>query len=307
MSDGALAPRGQAWPPLPHLLALSEPLLDLFVHPRRLACFSTEPALETQTDQPHPPRPDCADAGRITTRDAAAYAEQQSVQDHWRAGRRLSFKSKEPSASGDERAAFYRSLHTPELMTSSLQKAIELVTTTATEHDKARKINGACDDADGCKSTARKWLAKFKAGENILMDQSRSGCPQEASLIWLAASLAFSSMCHSGMNEAQGDKQKETIRSKCTTYLNRYEQIKKFLKEGKDKKPVKEGGKDSKDSDSDEDTDKKKLQDKLSGAIVMEKPNVKWSDIAGLETAKEALKEAVILPIKFPQLFTGIE
>ncbi|KIH52068.1 hypothetical protein ANCDUO_17837, partial [Ancylostoma duodenale] len=39
--------------------------------------------------------------------------------------------------------------------------------------------------------------------------------------------------------EAQGDKQKETIRAKCTTYLNRYEQIKKFLKEGKDKKPVK--------------------------------------------------------------------
>lgn len=37
----------------------------------------------------------------------------------------------------------------------------------------------------------------------------------------------------------------------------------------------------------------------------MEKPNVKWSDIAGLEAAKEALKEAVILPIKFPHLFTG--
>ncbi|KAK6022004.1 hypothetical protein OSTOST_12311 [Ostertagia ostertagi] len=49
----------------------------------------------------------------------------------------------------------------------------------------------------------------------------------------------------------------------------------------------------------------KKFPDKLSGAIVMEKPNIKWSDIAGLETAKEALKEAVILPIKFPQLFTG--
>uniref|UniRef100_A0A158P604 AAA domain-containing protein n=1 Tax=Angiostrongylus cantonensis TaxID=6313 RepID=A0A158P604_ANGCA len=112
---------------------------------------------------------------------------------------------------------------------------------------------------------------------------------------------AISYFIHAIKYEAQGDKQKETIRSKCTTYLNRYEQIKKFLKEGKDKKPMK----DSKDSDSDEDTDKKKLQDKLSGAIVMEKPNVKWSDIAGLETAKEALKEAVILPIKFPQLFTG--
>lgn len=32
---------------------------------------------------------------------------------------------------------------------------------------------------------------------------------------------------------------------------------------------------------------------------------MKWSDVAGLEQAKEALKEAVILPIKFPQLFTG--
>ncbi len=42
------------------------------------------------------------------------------------------------------------------------------------------------------------------------------------------------------------------------------------------------------------------------GAIVMEKPNIKWDDVAGLEGAKEALKEAVILPIKFPHLFTGM-
>lgn len=44
-----------------------------------------------------------------------------------------------------------------------------------------------------------------------------------------------------------------------------------------------------------------------TGAIVMEKPNIKWNDVAGLEGAKEALKEAVILPIKFPHLFTGTE
>ena len=60
------------------------------------------------------------------------------------------------------------------------------------------------------------------------------------------------------------------------------------------------------DSDSDsDDPEKKKLQGKLEGAIVVEKPHVKWSDVAGLEGAKEALKEAVILPIKFPHLFTG--
>jgi len=41
------------------------------------------------------------------------------------------------------------------------------------------------------------------------------------------------------------------------------------------------------------------------GAIVMEKPNVKWDSIAGLDAAKEALKEAVIAPIKLPQLFKG--
>ena len=54
------------------------------------------------------------------------------------------------------------------------------------------------------------------------------------------------------------------------------------------------------DPDADE---KDKLQGALSSAIVTEKPNVKWSDVSGLEAAKEGLKEAVILPIKFPKLF----
>jgi vacuolar protein-sorting-associated protein 4 len=57
--------------------------------------------------------------------------------------------------------------------------------------------------------------------------------------------------------------------------------------------------------DDEKEEEKKKFKDALSGAIVREKPNVKWDDVAGLHAAKEALKEAVILPIKFPQLFTG--
>lgn len=42
------------------------------------------------------------------------------------------------------------------------------------------------------------------------------------------------------------------------------------------------------------------MENSLSEAIVREKPNVKWEDIAGLNAAKQGLQEAVILPIKFP-------
>ncbi|CAD8150837.1 unnamed protein product [Paramecium octaurelia] len=47
------------------------------------------------------------------------------------------------------------------------------------------------------------------------------------------------------------------------------------------------------------------LRNNLSTAIVTEKPNVKWDDVAGLEKAKEALKEAIITPLRFPELFQG--
>jgi len=117
---------------------------------------------------------------------------------------------------------------------------------------------------------------------------------------------------HAIKYEAQGERAKDSIRTKCLQYLDRAEKLKEYLKKGKSKKPVKAGETNSKnddkksDSDSDsDDPEKKKLQAKLEGAIVMEKPCVKWSDVAGLEGAKEALKEAVILPIRFPHLFTG--
>uniref|UniRef100_A0A8C2K6H5 vesicle-fusing ATPase n=1 Tax=Cyprinus carpio TaxID=7962 RepID=A0A8C2K6H5_CYPCA len=96
--------------------------------------------------------------------------------------------------------------------------------------------------------------------------------------------------------EAQGDKAKQSIRAKCAEYLDRAEKLKEYLKK-KEKAPAKPV-KESQSSD-------KGWVLLISGAIVMEKPNIKWNDVAGLEGAKEALKEAVILPIKFPHLFTG--
>jgi len=43
----------------------------------------------------------------------------------------------------------------------------------------------------------------------------------------------------------------------------------------------------------------------LEGAIMTENPGVSWDDVAGLEDAKAALHEAVVLPVKFPSLFVG--
>uniref|UniRef100_A0A8C9Z4N2 vesicle-fusing ATPase n=1 Tax=Sander lucioperca TaxID=283035 RepID=A0A8C9Z4N2_SANLU len=113
---------------------------------------------------------------------------------------------------------------------------------------------------------------------------------------------------HAIKYEAHSDKAKESIRAKCMQYLDRAEKLKDYLKnkDKQGKKPVKEAQSNDNDSDSEgENPEKKKLQEQLMGAIVMEKPNVRWNDVAGLEGAKEALKEAVILPIKFPHLFTG--
>ncbi|PWA25433.1 hypothetical protein CCH79_00005329 [Gambusia affinis] len=130
---------------------------------------------------------------------------------------------------------------------------------------------------------------------------------EEALRLYQAAVQYF---LHVVKYEAQGDKAKQSIRAKCAEYLDRAEKLKEYLKK-KEKappaKPVKESQSDDKGNESDEgdDPEKKKFQNQLSGAIVMEKPNIKWDDVAGLEGAKEALKEAVILPIKFPHLFTG--
>lgn len=45
---------------------------------------------------------------------------------------------------------------------------------------------------------------------------------------------------------------------------------------------------------------------KILDAVVSEKPNVKWEDIGGLEGAKTALKDAVIMPIQFPNFFNDV-
>jgi vacuolar protein-sorting-associated protein 4 len=108
-------------------------------------------------------------------------------------------------------------------------------------------------------------------------------------------------------------KSKDMIRGKAGEYMERAEKLKKHIEEQESnkRKPAAMGNNGTasngggKSDGGDDDAESKKLRGALAGAILTEKPNIKWEDVAGLEAAKEALKEAVILPIKFPHLFTG--
>ena len=51
--------------------------------------------------------------------------------------------------------------------------------------------------------------------------------------------------------------------------------------------------------------EEQEIIDSISGTILTESPDVKWTDIAGLQGSKQALREAIVLPIMKPNLFTG--
>ncbi|KAJ2357802.1 Vacuolar protein sorting-associated protein 4 [Coemansia sp. RSA 2618] len=118
----------------------------------------------------------------------------------------------------------------------------------------------------------------------------------------------------------KNERQRENIRRRLVEYIDRAEQLKGHITKAPKKQAAAvvesngsgngngNGGKGSRakdKEDGDMDSETKKLRQGLEGAILSEKPNVRWDDVAGLDGAKESLKEAVILPTRFPQLFTG--
>ncbi|KAI6043776.1 P-loop containing nucleoside triphosphate hydrolase protein [Pisolithus marmoratus] len=113
----------------------------------------------------------------------------------------------------------------------------------------------------------------------------------------------------------KNEKSKVLIRGKIDEYLSRAETLKKHLQSQEEHRGRRAvgangtvagiGGKGKDGGDDDQDPELKKLRAGLSSAILSEKPNVKWDDVAGLERAKASLQEAVILPTKFPHIFTG--
>lgn len=117
-----------------------------------------------------------------------------------------------------------------------------------------------------------------------------------------------------GLKYEKNEARKKLILERVEGYMKRAEELRDHINKqneldsGGGKGGGGRGGAGTKkkgDGEDDADEEKSKLRNALSGAVVTEKPNIKWDDVAGLELAKESLKETVILPTRFPQLFTG--
>lgn len=104
-----------------------------------------------------------------------------------------------------------------------------------------------------------------------------------------------------GLKYEQNPASKKIISDKVVGYMNRAEEIKKSLADASTTKSpggangggAKTISRDEAKKDNKEDDEKSKLRGALSSSIISEKPNVKWDDVAGLEGAKEALKEGL--------------
>ena len=101
-----------------------------------------------------------------------------------------------------------------------------------------------------------------------------------------------------GLKYEKNEARKKLILDRVEGYMKRAEELKEYVtkqneldKSGGGGSATKKGG----DKEDDEDAEKKKLRGALASAIVSEKPNISWDDVAGLENAKESLKEVRFL------------
>ncbi len=117
-----------------------------------------------------------------------------------------------------------------------------------------------------------------------------------------------------GINDSKDNA--ERLKRTCQTIMTRAEALHAAIAE--DEKEEEEASKKSKKKRREDMTpeeqkefdqqmtpEQKEMRRKLEETLVEPSNDLSWSDVAGLEDAKQSLEEAVILPQKFPQLFTG--
>ena len=104
-----------------------------------------------------------------------------------------------------------------------------------------------------------------------------------------------------GLKYEKNESRKKLIIERVEGYMKRAEELRDYL--NKQAEVDKQGGggsgggsggagtKPKGSGEDDADAEKAKLRGALSGAVVTDKPNVQWDDVAGLAQAKESLKE----------------
>lgn len=90
----------------------------------------------------------------------------------------------------------------------------------------------------------------------------------------------------------------KTYESRAKEYIGRARALKPLASKKRTIKSSRGGGDDSADEED-------SLYEGLEDAIVSEKPDITLDDVAGLADAKNALREAIVLPLLRPDLFTG--
>jgi vacuolar protein-sorting-associated protein 4 len=104
----------------------------------------------------------------------------------------------------------------------------------------------------------------------------------------------------------------ETIRAKLTTYLQRAEDLKVRLDQqaasaassGSATASAVPDGRQGRAPD-DRKSEDAEMEESLKQSMQTQRPDIRWSDVAGLENTKLLLEEAITMPSSFPNLFTG--
>ncbi|MCE7741021.1 MAG: AAA family ATPase [Candidatus Heimdallarchaeota archaeon] len=86
-----------------------------------------------------------------------------------------------------------------------------------------------------------------------------------------------------------------SLKKKAEMYISRSKELRDLLERKKERRS----------SAGSDDEEEDKLEGAISDIIVTEKPNITLNEIAGLETAKQTLREAIVLPLMRPDLFSG--
>ncbi|CAD2100622.1 vacuolar protein sorting-associated protein 4, putative [Plasmodium vinckei lentum] len=134
-------------------------------------------------------------------------------------------------------------------------------------------------------------LAVKYAKDAVVEDEKKNY--KEALNLYIQSLQYFNYFCKYEKN----DNIRELILKKMEVYITRAADLKEMINkketiETKEKVGTSEEAKES-------------MKKQIKEFILNKDQNIKWSDVCGLETAKEILKEAVIFPLKFPKLFNS--